>query len=85
MNLEIVMDVHLLKRDVFNPPDSPVTMARRTPQWEFDMHTHDFSELVVIVSGKSMHLTENETYPVQRGDVLLSPPIKVMVTINWTS
>ncbi len=65
------MKVHLLKRDVFNPPNSPVAMARRTPQWAFDMHTHDFSELVVIVGGKGMHLTENETYPVQRGDVFI--------------
>ncbi|MCP4750175.1 MAG: helix-turn-helix domain-containing protein [Proteobacteria bacterium] len=67
----MAMEVHLLKRDVFNPPESPVAMARRTPQWSFGMHTHDFSELVVIVGGKGMHLTENEAYPVQRGDVFI--------------
>ncbi len=61
----------LQKQNVFKPVNSPIAMARRTPQWEFEIHTHDFSELVIILSGKGMHITENEIYPVQRGDVFI--------------
>ncbi len=62
---------NLQKQDVFKPANSPIAMARRTPQWSFDIHTHGFSELVIILNGKGMHITENETYPIKRGDVFI--------------
>ncbi len=65
------MTTQLLKQNVFKPANSPIAMARRTPQWAFEIHSHDFSELVIILSGIGMHITENETYPVQRGDVFI--------------
>ena len=37
----------------------------------FDMHTHEFSELVVILGGTALHLTESEAYTIGAGDVFV--------------
>jgi AraC-like DNA-binding protein len=35
------------------------------------MHTHDFSELVIVVGGRGVHLTGEAAVPVARGDVFI--------------
>ncbi len=52
------MAIQLRKEDFFKPADSPIAMARRMPQWPFDIHVHDFSELVIILGGYGLHVTE---------------------------
>ena len=35
------------------------------------IHDHDFTELVVVLGGSGLHLTEPEPYPLQAGDVFV--------------
>jgi AraC-like DNA-binding protein len=65
------MTIRLRKDDFFSPPDSPLAMARRIPQWPFEDHSHEFSELVFITGGHGLHVTEEESYPIGMGDVFL--------------
>lgn len=37
----------------------------------YDVHSHDFSELVVILSGEAVHIIEGREYPVSAGQVFL--------------
>ena len=37
----------------------------------FALHGHTFSELVVVLSGSGLHVTEDETYRICRGDVFV--------------
>jgi AraC-like DNA-binding protein len=37
----------------------------------FPVHTHDFSELVIILGGSSIHVAGNREYPISAGDVFL--------------
>lgn len=38
------------------------------------MHSHDFYELNIVVSGYGRHYIENNNYPMQTGDVFVIPP-----------
>ncbi|OGV53522.1 MAG: hypothetical protein A2017_15950 [Lentisphaerae bacterium GWF2_44_16] len=38
------------------------------------MHSHEFVEIVVVLSGKGIHTTSFESRPIERGDVLVIPP-----------
>jgi AraC-like DNA-binding protein len=38
---------------------------------DFSIHCHDFSELVVILSGSAIHIIEGREYPVSAGQVFL--------------
>ena len=35
------------------------------------LHCHDFSELVIILGGSAMHITDIESYPIAKGDVFV--------------
>ena len=37
----------------------------------YPAHSHDFDELVIIVGGKGEHFVNNDTYPIQAGDVFV--------------
>ena len=38
---------------------------------EIPMHTHDFGEIVFVINGTGVHVTENGRYNIQRGDVFV--------------
>lgn len=38
---------------------------------DFDLHTHDFSELVAITGGRAVHRVNGEEHPVQKGHVFV--------------
>jgi AraC-like DNA-binding protein/quercetin dioxygenase-like cupin family protein len=38
---------------------------------EIPLHTHEFSELVIIVGGQGVHITEEGEYPIGVGDVFI--------------
>lgn len=38
---------------------------------DFPVHTHDFTELVVITNGRATHQIDNESYEIHTGDVYL--------------
>ncbi len=54
--------------------DFPLSVTRIRNHQASSMHDHDFQELVVIVSGKGMHHTEGEKYPIGSGDVFVIAP-----------
>jgi len=62
----------LHSRDFFPDPRLPLKILRRAPQPPFPMHTHDFSELVIVYDGRAVHYTDaGEEYPVSAGDVFV--------------
>jgi AraC-like DNA-binding protein len=57
--------------DWFRPDGFPIAVERRDPQEPFGIHTHEFSELVIITSGRGWHVTGNESWPLAAGDVFV--------------
>ncbi len=49
----------------------PLIVNRQNPQGPTDRHSHDFDELVVILEGNGMHITERGRRPIYAGDVFL--------------
>jgi AraC-like DNA-binding protein/mannose-6-phosphate isomerase-like protein (cupin superfamily) len=37
----------------------------------FSMHAHEYSELVIVLGGRGLHLTDRENYPIEEGDVFV--------------
>lgn len=37
----------------------------------FKMHSHEYSELVIVLGGRGVHLTDYENYPLEEGDVFV--------------
>ena len=35
------------------------------------LHNHDYTELVIVLSGKGLHLTETVNYPINTGDIFV--------------
>lgn len=64
--------VRILKKLEWFPDDGcPVTVHRREPQGPFGVHTHDFSEIVVITGGRGVHVLDEEKWPVAAGDAFV--------------
>ena len=57
--------------DVRLPPGDPLKIIRREPQIPYPLHTHSFSELVVITSGTGTHRVAGSPIPVAAGDVFV--------------
>lgn len=49
----------------------PVTITRRDPKPEFELHSHEFSELVIVYRGTGDHLIFGEKRKIEAGDVFL--------------
>jgi AraC-like DNA-binding protein/mannose-6-phosphate isomerase-like protein (cupin superfamily) len=61
----------LKSKDWFHPDGFPVAVERRTPQEPFGLHAHEFAEVVLITSGRGIHVTGTESYPLSAGDVFV--------------
>jgi AraC-like DNA-binding protein len=61
----------LRSEDWFHRDGYPIAVERRDPQDPFGMHAHEFSELVIITSGRGLHVTGNESWPLAAGDVFV--------------
>lgn len=61
----------LKTKDWFHPDGFPVAVERREPQEPFGLHAHEFAEIVIITSGKGVHVTGTESYPLRRGDAFV--------------
>ena len=57
--------------DWFHPDGFPLTVERRDPQEPFGLHTHEFSELVIVTGGHALHVTGRESWPIGTGDVFV--------------
>ena len=61
----------LKRKDWFQPDGFPIAVERRDPQEPFGLHTHEFSEIVIITSGRGVHITGKESYPLNTGDAFV--------------
>lgn len=61
----------LKRRDWFKADGFPIAVERREPQTPFGLHSHEFSEIVIITSGQGVHITGDESYPLNAGDVFV--------------
>lgn len=66
------VDEKILKNaDFFIDPELPVNILRRDPQPEFQLHSHEFSELVIVYAGRGIHFTDNGESALKAGDVFV--------------
>jgi AraC family L-rhamnose operon transcriptional activator RhaR/AraC family L-rhamnose operon regulatory protein RhaS len=61
----------LRKEDWFHSDGFPIAVARRDPQEPFGLHSHEFSEVVVITGGRGLHVSGRESWPLAVGDVFV--------------
>jgi AraC family L-rhamnose operon transcriptional activator RhaR/AraC family L-rhamnose operon regulatory protein RhaS len=61
----------LKHKDWFRPDGFPIAVERRDPQEPFGLHAHEFAEIVIITSGHGVHITGQESYPLNLGDVFV--------------
>ncbi|QDS94994.1 HTH-type transcriptional activator RhaR [Roseimaritima multifibrata] len=61
----------LRKQDWFHPDGFPIAVERRDPQEPFGLHSHEFSEIVIITGGKGVHITGEDTYELTAGDTFV--------------
>ncbi len=55
----------------FHPDGFPISVERRDPQEDFGAHAHEFAELVIVLGGKGMHLTGQDSWELTAGDVFV--------------
>jgi len=55
----------------FTHSEEPIRLIRRNPQIPYPLHTHDFSELVIILGGRGTHITEHSQFEIFAGDVFV--------------
>ena len=59
-------------REDFGSVDSIGLFAQHIRiDWDYMPHTHDFNEIAIMLSGSADHVTENQSYAISRGDVLV--------------
>jgi len=61
----------LKRKDWFHPDGFPIAVERRDPQEPFGLHSHEFTEIVIITAGRGVHVTGKETYPLNAGDAFV--------------
>ena len=49
--------------------DLPFHIEKASLKHDFAEHTHDFSELVLILEGKAVHVIDSMEYSIKAGDV----------------
>lgn len=65
------MTTKLLARDIGLEPGFTFRIQKCPLNHDYYVHSHDFSELVVILSGSAVHIIEGREYPVTAGQVFL--------------
>jgi len=65
------MDHYRVSHSINFHENLPLTVKRMEPQTDLGLHSHDFNELVIIENGRGNHFTQDEAYPVARGDVFI--------------
>lgn len=58
----------------FRDETAPIAIARIGGHTETSSHDHEFHELVLVLKGRGIHFTKDESYPISVGDVFLIPP-----------
>ncbi len=68
------MNLTLHSSDFFSSPQFSLKVIERDPELPYPLHSHDFYELVIIVSGKGDHITSGNTFPLFPGNVFVISP-----------
>jgi len=55
----------------FHPDGFPISVERREPQEVFGAHAHEFAELVIVLGGKGLHVTGQDSWELTAGDVFV--------------
>jgi AraC-like DNA-binding protein len=58
-------------KDFFEKDGIPIKILRRDPQPVYPIHTHDFSELVIVLNGHGTHFTMKNKFQVGAGDLFV--------------
>ena len=58
-------------KDFFHSDEIPIRILHREPQHEYPMHTHDFSELVLVLDGEGTHFTKKNNFRIGRGNLFV--------------
>jgi AraC-like DNA-binding protein len=62
----------VLKKEDWFPVDGfPIVVERRDPQEPFGLHSHEFSEIVIITGGRGVHITGEDSYSLATGDTFV--------------
>lgn len=61
----------LKKEDWFHEDGFPISVERRDPQEPFGIHAHEFSEIVIVVGGAGLHVTDEDSWMLSPGDVFV--------------
>ena len=48
-----------------------VKVLRRSPQPEYELHSHEFAELVIVYGGRGEHFTPHNSTIIEAGDVFV--------------
>lgn len=67
----MVETVALRGSDFFRHDTLPLRVIRRNPQPEYPLHTHDFSEIFIVLGGEGTHFNESGSCRLKRGDVFV--------------
>lgn len=59
--------------NLFAGTDFPLAASPVAPQSECDLHRHDCVELVLVTGGHATHRLDNESFPIEKGDVFVVP------------
>ncbi len=69
------MKEYILRGEMFfHEPMLPLVVLHRDPEIPFSLHSHDFYELVIVVSGEGLHLLGDESIPIGEGNAFLIRP-----------
>jgi len=68
-----MMAWRLKGEDYFDAPEIPLSVLRAERHQEFPLHSHAFTELVLILQGEGTHLLDGEAFRLTAGDVFVVP------------
>ncbi|NLK14668.1 MAG: helix-turn-helix domain-containing protein [Spirochaetales bacterium] len=68
------MSLILRASDYFYDPSFPIKVLDRDPEIPYPLHSHDFWELIVIVSGSGTHFDTAGSFELTSGNVFVIPP-----------
>jgi len=64
------MIINYSKKDLFEKDRSfPFSIQEATINEDFPIHSHEFSELVIVLDGTALHIIDDEGYLISSGDV----------------
>ncbi|MGE4454570.1 MAG: helix-turn-helix domain-containing protein [Sphaerochaeta sp.] len=67
-------DAILSDSSYFWEPAMQLKVIKRDPELPYRLHSHEFNELVFVVSGRGSNVTKGEQQPLQEGSVFFIPP-----------